>query len=369
MQPLTCLDFEVDRENLSQFRWTETAVDPVAANLPSGGALLAVQRFAFTANNITYALCGDAFGYWRYFPAPSPWGRVPVWGVAQVLHTRTPMLSEGESVYGFFPMSTHVSVLPREGTDAAFMDGTSHRASLPRTYNEYARIDRAPAFDPATADLYLVLRPLFSLSFFMAAYLTENRFFGAKRVLISSASSKTALGLAFLLGREQSAGVEVIGLTGATNAPKLAGLGRYDQVLSYPQIGELSSDVPSVFVDIAGDPAITGSVHHHLALALTHSSAVGFTRGRPQSDAPSLPGPPPEFFFTPSHILARRKSWGAGELRRRLAEAWTAFLVEMAPRLRIETGTGRSALEETYQKILQGRSPPDLAHIVSFAQS
>ncbi len=369
MLALTCLDFQVDRENLSRFRWTETPIDELAADLPPGGALLAVRRFAFTANNITYALCGETFDYWRYFPAPDGWGRIPVWGIAEVSHTRTPALSEGERVYGFLPTSTHLPVLPDDMRDTGFLDAAQHRASLPRTYNEYVRIDRDPNYDHATADLHLILRPLFSLSFFMAAFLMDNGFFGATRVLISSASSKTALGLAFLLDRQRTARVEIIGLTGSGNAIALAGLGRYDQVLSYPQIDQLPTNVPSIFVDIAGDPQITEAVHRRLASALTHSSAVGFTRGRPQGGVPDLPGPRPEFFFTPAHILARRKSWGTDELRRRLVEAWTSFLAEIAPRLRIETGTGPMALEQTYRDVLQGRLSPDLARIVSFAQA
>lgn len=175
--------------------------------------------------------------------------------------------------------------------------------------------------------------------------------------------------MAFLLDRQRTARVEIIGLTGSGNAIALAGLGRYDQVLSYPQIDQLPTNVPSIFVDIAGDPQITEAVHRRLASALTHSSAVGFTRGRPQGGVPDLPGPRPEFFFTPAHILARRKSWGTDELRRRLAEAWTSFLAEIAPRLRIETGTGPMALEQTYRDVLQGRLSPDLARIVSFAQA
>ena len=40
-------------------------------------ARLAVRRFALTANNITYAVFGEAMGYWAFFPAEDG-GRLPV---------------------------------------------------------------------------------------------------------------------------------------------------------------------------------------------------------------------------------------------------------------------------------------------------
>ena len=31
--------------------------------------ILEIQRYAFTTNNITYAVIGDTLGYWNFFPA------------------------------------------------------------------------------------------------------------------------------------------------------------------------------------------------------------------------------------------------------------------------------------------------------------
>jgi hypothetical protein len=44
-----------------------------------GDILMKVEQFAFTANNMTYALMGGATGwYWYFFPAPRGWGRKSV---------------------------------------------------------------------------------------------------------------------------------------------------------------------------------------------------------------------------------------------------------------------------------------------------
>ena len=76
-------DFIVERENLRHTKFV-SAPDPDAVDVPAGHALLRVDAFAFTANNVTYAVIGEMMSYWNFFPAEAGWGRVPVWGFADV---------------------------------------------------------------------------------------------------------------------------------------------------------------------------------------------------------------------------------------------------------------------------------------------
>ncbi len=73
-------DFLTDQANFLRTRWTEAP----RLRSPPNGVVVELERFALTANNLTYAKLGSALGYWRYFPAPQGWGRVPVWGVGRV---------------------------------------------------------------------------------------------------------------------------------------------------------------------------------------------------------------------------------------------------------------------------------------------
>ena len=82
--------FLVDRDDYRTTRVVEFAPAP----LDEGEVRLRVDAFGFTANNITYAAAGDMIGYWTFFPAPDPgdevnWGRVPVWGFADVVESRS----------------------------------------------------------------------------------------------------------------------------------------------------------------------------------------------------------------------------------------------------------------------------------------
>lgn len=357
-------DFLVDRNDLTRHRWGDAA-DETPREPGPGEILVGIERFAFTANNITYARTGERFGYWRYYPAPEPWGIVPVWGIGSVLASRAPEIAEGERVYGFWPTSRHATLRPAEIVRARFLDDTAHRRELPRTYNEYVRLDLDPDYDEASADQHLVLRPLFSLGFFLVAHLADSDS-DLGQVVISSASSKTALALAFLLKREAPA-IEIVGLTRAGSVADVTRVGRYDRVLSYEAIDDLPERA-SAYVDIAGDAQLLAAVHRRLAGNLGHSLGVGFTRGG-GSGSPSadLPGAKPEMFFTPTHILRQRERLGAAELRRRIAAAWAAFLGEISPRLTIETRAGAGALERVYEEVLSGRTPPDRASIVAFA--
>jgi Protein of unknown function (DUF2855) len=78
-----------------------------------GDVLVKVEQFAFTANNMTYALIGGATGwYWDFFPAPRGWGRIPVWGFGKVVASEINDVETGEDLFGYFPMSTHVILKP-----------------------------------------------------------------------------------------------------------------------------------------------------------------------------------------------------------------------------------------------------------------
>ncbi|MBQ0832652.1 DUF2855 family protein, partial [Marinobacter sp.] len=147
------------------------------ADLNEGEALLAVDRAAFTANNITYAALGKRFQYWDFFPVEEPWGQIPVWGFADVTASKHPSITKGTRVYGYLPMAPQLKVQPGDLTDNAFTDKSSHRAHLALAYNQYQFTARDPAYRKETEALQMLLRPLLITSFLLDDYLAENDFF------------------------------------------------------------------------------------------------------------------------------------------------------------------------------------------------
>ena len=186
---------EVRRDDISRARMTERA----APDLRDGEILVKVDRFALTANNITYGVVGDKIGYWNFFPAQDGWGVIPVWGFADVVRSKHPDVKESDRLYGYFPMGTHLVMAPDKVKAERLTDGAAHRAGLPPVYNSYARTKAEAHYDPAMDDERMLLFPLYATSFCLYDFLVDNQWFGAAQVVIASASSKTAIGLAMAI--------------------------------------------------------------------------------------------------------------------------------------------------------------------------
>jgi hypothetical protein len=356
-------DFVVARGDLQQCKLIETAT-PDAARLPEDALLLKVDRFAFTANNITYAVLGDQLKYWELFPAPKGFGNIPVWGFGEVIASRHPGVGEGERLFGYFPMATHLVIEAADVSKRGLRDAAAHRQNVAPVYNAYARISGDPAFSGPKGDAQALLRPLFMLSFLVDDYLAENEFFGARSVMLSSASSKTAFGLAHLLPRERDV-ITVVGLTSASNSGFVKSLGCYDEVVTYDNVTSLPSDRPVAFVDMAGNSDLRATLHRHFGDRMKYSGRIGLTHRNSQPDEPPLPGAKPAWFFAPDQIRKRAREWGPGGIDKRFSAAWSGFAPMLDRWLTIVEGRGPAAVQRVYQDTLAGRIPPDQGHMLS----
>lgn len=342
-------DILVDRGDL---RRAEIRPAPEQPNLAPGEVELEIERFALTANNITYGVIGDAFGYWKFFPAPEGLGRIPVWGFARVVRSTVDDAPVGLRLFGYLPMSTRFVMQLRKGR-GGFVDAAPHRAELPPTYNAYAE---AP--EDGLDDHRALLRPLFMTSWLLDDFLAEQA--DLKTLVLSSGSSKTAMGLAWLARRR---GLQVIGLSSAANAGKLEALGLYDRVVTYDRAGGLAVDGPAAYVDFAGNRSVTKDVHEALGGALVRSLIVGATHWTAGRDAAPIPGVEPVLFFAPDQIRKRAQEWGQAELDARFMEALRAF-VAASPWLTLNQHVGPEALLAAYHDVLEGRARPDEGHII-----
>ncbi|MCK1512952.1 DUF2855 family protein [Bradyrhizobium sp. 190] len=354
-------DFVVARNDLQQCKVIETQL-PDAAALPDEALLVKVTRFAFTANNITYAVMGDALKYWQLFPAPKDFGNIPVWGFGEVIASKHPGVAKGETLFGYFPMSTHLVIEAADVSKRGLRDGAAHRQGVAPVYNVYARVSGDPAFEGKQGDYQALLRPLFMLSFLVDDFLAENEFYGAKSVMLSSASSKTAYGLAHLV---HARGTKVIGLTSAGNTEFVKSLGCYDDVVTYDRVNSMPTGQPVAYVDMAGNSSLREQLHRHFGEQMKYSGRVGLTHRSTAADEPELPGARPNWFFAPDQIRKRAKEWGPGGVDKRFGAAWSGFAPKLDQWMKVSESHGPAAVQRGYLDTLNGRVPPDQGLILS----
>jgi hypothetical protein len=359
-------DFIVARSDFQHCKFVERSL-PAIADLPEESLLVKVDRFAFTANNITYARAGDQLKYWHLFPAPDGFGNIPVWGFGDVVASRHPNIAEGERLFGYFPMATHLVIEAADVSKRGLRDAAPHRQVAAPVYNAYSHVSGDPAFAGRQGDYQALLRPLFMLSFLVDDQLAENQFFGAGSVILSSASSKTAFGLAHLLHTQRQP-IRVIGLTSSANTEFVRSLGCYDDVVGYDAVSSMPADQAAVFVDMAGSAKLRGDLHRRLRDRLVYSARVGLTHMDASHDEPDLPGARPIWFFAPDQIRKRAREWGPGGLDTRFGAAWAGFVPMLDRWIKVTEGRGQAAVKQVYLDTLNGRVPPDHGHILSLAE-
>lgn len=355
------MQFEVNRQDFRDTR----AVPCPPAELAPGQIRLSVERFALTANNITYAVAGDMLDYWGFFPAEAPWGRIPAMGLGTVVDSSHPEIKLGGRYFGFYPMANDV-VIEAVPKGAGFTDIGAHRAQHAAVYTDFSAVSGDIMFRDDRVDEFLLLRGLFMTSFLADDFLGDQGFRGASQTLVTSASSKTSICLAFCLSRR---GHRSVGLTSSRNLAFVEGLDLYDEVIVYDDIHQLDPAAASGMVDMAGSAAVRSGVHTHFGNRLQFSLTVGATHWEdPAIGGAELPGPRPEFFFAPSQIAKRSEEWGAAELTRRIAEAWHELVDDTGRWLSVVHRTGSEEIEAVYRDLLEGQADPAIGYVASMSQ-
>lgn len=370
----------LQRQRLAAARIGPDPDAPAQRALQPGQARLAIEHFALTANNITYAAFGEAMKYWHFFPAAEPGeGCLPVWGFATVVESLAEGVDVGRRVWAYLPAGSHLVVTPGRVNAGGFMDAAAHRADLAAVYNHCAWCDADPGWKPALEGLQAVMRPLFITSFLIDDFLAEAGCFGAAQVLLSSASSKTAYATAFCLAQRRGlpGAPRLLGLTSPRNMAFTRSLGCYDEVLAYDALSGLDPTVPTVYVDFAGNAALRRAVHEHFAGTLAYSASIGGTHWDALAAAgtsASLPGPRPTLFFAPAQVKKRSapppEGWGREGLEGRVAQAWAGFTAAATgpePWVQISHRSGPEAVLAAYAEVLNGQGDARLGLMLSLA--
>ena len=229
----------------------------------------------------------------------------------KVIESNSVEINIGERLFGYFPPANMLSLKPIKITDQSFSDGKDHRRDLPAVYNNYIRLSGDADYESEMDNIRSLLFPLHITSFCICDALEEKDYYGAEQILIVSASSKTAIGLAQGL-EEASSSPSIIGLTSQKNLDFVKNLGCYDEVITYDEISSVNFQNKSVIVDMAGSREILGTLHGSLRDNMLKCLTVGMTHWDNDVTAEDALGQAmlrerTEFFFAPAHIQKELK--------------------------------------------------------------
>ena len=360
------MQFQVRKDDLSRHRLIE-AEEPA---LTEGEILVKVDRFGLTANNITYGVVGERIGYWNFFPPldndDGGWGIIPVWGFADVVASRAREVPQGERLYGYLPMATHLVMRPQKVSETRMFDASEHRSALPPVYNSYVRLAGQPDYARELDNARMVLHPLYATSFCLHDFLVDNDWFGAQQIVIISASSKTAIGLAYALADDDKAPAG-IGMTSARNLDLVRSLGLHDSVLSYDEIEAVDAAKPTAIVDMSGSGTVLSRLHAHLGDNMRYCSNVGVTHWTENQMGPGFIRERSAMFFAPGHIQKRAGEWGKGAFEKRALAFWRSAAEKSNSWLTYETTTGLADVEGLFDDLRDGKVSPHTGLVVDLS--
>lgn len=355
---------EILQVDMTKFRDANPVQLPVpdATSLQEDEVILKIDQFAYTSNNTTYAVVGDQVGYWKFFPVPeTPNGVIPCWGFADVEASKHPEIEVGTRYYGYFPMASHLVVKAGRVSPNGFTDVMEHRQALPVIYNQYANCATDPLYRKDMEVFQSIYRPLFMTSFLINDQFEQNNFYHSDQLVLTSASSKTALGLAACL---KDKNVSVIGLTSNRNKEMVKASGYYDEVYTYDTITEIKGKSTS-YVDFSGNHDMQLNLQQHLGDHLNYVCLVGVVHWEDRKGITPLPKKG-EFFFAPTYAVQRIKELGKDVFGKKLAVAYFTFVKDMTSKIEIVHHQGLDALAKLHVAMTDGDINASQGNIVSF---
>ena len=353
--------FQVEKKLFFNYELAETPAEN--RSIDEGQILVKIDRFAYTANNITYAATGDVIRYWEFFPAAGDtqdhMGVIPVWGFADVIESKAEGIPVGDRIYGYFPPTAHLKMNPIKVQHERFFEGAEHRRTLPMGYNLYRRVNNESNYSREFDNDRALLFPLYLTSYCLWDSLQDQSWFGAKQVLVLSASSKTSIGLGYALQRDKES-PKAIGVTSTRNLETVKNLGIWDEVTAYDQIDQMDPTIPTVIVDMSGNNEVLVALHNHFGEQMMFTLKVGLTHWAKANPNAGTNNKRSKFFFAPAHIEKRFQDWGPAGFDERVNRFFMEAVQKSKNWLEYNEMDGLEALAKVHPEVCKGtRSPKE----------
>jgi hypothetical protein len=204
-------------------------------------------------------------------------------------------------------------------------------------------------------------------SFCLCDALQDEGYHGAEQILVLSASSKTAIGMAQGLADDARAPT-VIGITSRPNYDFVKSLGCYDEIICYDALDKIDGSKTTVIVDMAGNRAVLGAIHGPLGDNMLNCVSVGMTHWGTLADndplAAQINRERSHFFFAPAHVQKRISDWGQDGFNQRTGAFMMARMQQSAGWMSVQTIANFDAFTEVYADVVVGKMNPNEGLIV-----
>jgi hypothetical protein len=400
-RPKENLTLCVRRDGLDNLRKPPLLVkSPLPQELPSDHILVKIDKFGFSANNVTYGVLGDneyfrselfrarpdqeltaiaRSSYFDFYPAPetpetSPkrHGIIPVWGFCTILSSSHPSIQPYQRLYGYLPMSRY-ALIPISKVNPHTLTITLGNFPPDRkVYKQLTICSSDPMYRQNREDETMLYRPLFWTSYWCADQLACEHFHGARRILISSASAKTAFCLAYVIKKKRETGgkmIDIVGFTSPGNIEFTKELGLYDYVFAYEDLTHIANDgVKTVYVDVAGNESLNHKIRDHIGSSLVVTVILGSTN-TPSISSTTVPSSSltssakkqsykQQFFFTPEWLAHRQKQLSVHDIVEMQTEAWDHLMIDCRSWVKMESVDGGGVVQ-AFEETVKGKVGPD----------
>lgn len=332
---------------------------PLTDALSDGSVLLKLDIFGLSTNNITYAVKGNEMGYWNFFPVDDAHSQLPVWGYSTVTASQHEHFKVGDKYYGYFPMASHIVVQPDKITPFGFSDVNPTRKGMNPIYDYYTDVRNDVTYKPEDEAMQVLYRPLFFTSYLLHDYLQQADYFESKRIIVTSASSKTAYGLGALLHERIATGQNdfgVVAMTSPRNVEFVKSLGIYSSVMTYDDIASLDDSTKTLIVDHTGNQELLNNMADKLGDSHTHTALIGAV----QNDNLDQKGLPKhgKFFFAPIQAQKCIERWGHAKFGEEYAKAWSMFKDKANNWVELKSLSSLKEAEQAYLHLFESTQSP-----------
>ena len=257
---IAALQFQIGRPGNMRFLPIDTEVDdvPLAEN-----EVLFVPQSLGTNRYITYYSGGYLLQDIGGFVDPkgvqntAAFKTAPCWGRCKVYRSNHPKIKEGSTYYGFWPIAAYSVRRVRDADSESFIAYQDlPKFTGPREWLKLIRMDD-------TESLYALENyEYWKIGITYARELKDMDYFGARRLVISSASSASGQCIAMCL-KEINPSFTVVGLTSPRNYQFVSDMPYFDEVCTYEEVKSAPNTGKSLYFDALGWEGVTQDVLDH----------------------------------------------------------------------------------------------------------